>query len=60
MQYNIIITAPSLDPTQNVSGVSSVVQFIIENNKERRYQHFQIGKTDKESSGCWLGSYQIM
>ena len=45
----IIITAPSLDPTQNVSGVSTVVQFIIDNNKEREYQHFQIGKTDKES-----------
>lgn len=50
-QQNIIITAPSLDPTQNVSGVSTVVQFIIDNNKEREYQHFQIGKTDKESGG---------
>ena len=50
-KQNIIITAPSLDPTQNVSGVSTVVQFIIENNKEREYQHFQIGKTDKESGG---------
>jgi glycosyltransferase involved in cell wall biosynthesis len=49
---HIIITAPSLDPTQNVSGVSTVVQFIIENNKEREYQHFQIGKTDKESGGA--------
>ena len=60
MQYNIIITAPSLDPTQNASGVSTVVQFIIENNKERKYQYFQIGKTDRESGGCRLGSYQIM
>ncbi len=34
-----------------MSGVSTVVQFIIENNKEREYQHFQIGKTDKESGG---------
>ena len=50
---NIIITAPSLDPAQNVSGVSTVVQFIIENNKEREYQHFQIGKTDKESGSAW-------
>ena len=32
-----------------MSGVSTVVQFIIDNNKEREYQHFQIGKTDKES-----------
>ena len=51
-QQNIIITAPSLDPTQNVSGVSTVVQFIIDNNKEREYQHFQIGKTDRESGGA--------
>ena len=50
---HIIITAPSLDPTQNVSGVSTVVQFIIENNKECDYSHFQIGKTDKESGGVW-------
>ena len=52
MLRKVIITAPSLDPTQNVSGVSTVVQFIIENNKEREYQHFQIGKTDKESGGA--------
>lgn len=48
----IIITAPSLDPTQNVSGVSSVVQFIIDNNEDSEYRHFQIGKSDKET-GLW-------
>jgi len=58
-QQNIIITAPSLDPTQNVSGVSTVVQFIIENNKEREYQHFQIGKTDKESGGVLQRLWRI-
>lgn len=51
--HRVIITAPSLDPAQNVSGVSSVVQFIIENNKECEYKHFQIGKTDRESGGAW-------
>lgn len=45
---NVIITAPSLDPTQNVSGVSSVVQFIIENNSKTEYRHFEIGKKDNE------------
>jgi len=55
----ILITAPSLDPTQNVSGVSTVVQFIIENNKEREYQHFQIGKTDKESGGVLQRLWRI-
>lgn len=48
---SIIITAPSLDPTQNVSGVSSVAQFIIDNNPECEYQHFELGKKDKEKRG---------
>ena len=47
----VIITAPSLDPEKNVSGVSSVVQFIIENNKEVEYVHFELGKKDKEKRG---------
>ena len=55
----IIITAPSLDPTQNVSGVSTVVQFIIDNNKEREYRHFQIGKTDRESGGILQRLWRI-
>ena len=56
---NIIITAPSLDPTQNVSGVSTVVQFIIENNSDREYRHFQIGKTDRESGGVLQRVWRI-
>lgn len=48
----VIITAPSLDPSQNVSGVSSVVQFIIEKNTRCEYLHFQLGKSDKET-GLW-------
>ena len=51
-KQKIIITAPSLDPAQNVSGVSTVVQFVIDNNKEKEYQHFQIGKMDKEGGGA--------
>ena len=47
----VIITAPSLDPTQNVSGVSSVVNFIIGNNKGHRYIHFELGKKDNERGG---------
>lgn len=45
----IIITAPSLDPTKNVSGVSSVVQFIIDNNPLAEYIHFELGKQDCET-----------
>lgn len=41
---NIIITAPSLNPNENVSGISSVAQFIISNNGGQRYLHFELGK----------------
>ena len=47
----VIITAPSLDPHENVSGVSSVVKFIIDNNKEHYYIHFELGRKDKERGG---------
>lgn len=50
---DIIITAPSLDPEQNVSGVSSVVKFIIDNNKEHHYIHFELGKKDRERGGAF-------
>lgn len=42
----IVITAPSLDPLVNVSGISSVTSFIIGNNRKKEYVHFQVGKTD--------------
>lgn len=48
---NIIITSPSLDPSQNVSGISSVTQFIIDNNKEEKYIHFELGRKDNEKGG---------
>lgn len=49
----IIITSPSLDPSKNVSGVSSVTQFIIDNNTEHEYLHFELGKKDKERGGIF-------
>ena len=45
---NIIITSPSLDPNKNVTGISSVTQFIIDNNKYNNYIHFELGKKDAE------------
>lgn len=47
----IIITSPSLNPEENVSGVSEVVRFIIQNNTTRQYLHFTIGKKDGEGGG---------
>ena len=47
----IIIVSPSLDPTKNVSGVSSVTRFIIENNTSHNYVHFELGRKDGEKGG---------
>lgn len=47
----IIINSPSLDPKVNVSGISSVTQFIISNNKDVEYIHFEVGRKDAESQG---------
>lgn len=47
----VIINSPSLDPSVNVSGISSVTQFIISNNKDVEYLHFEVGRKDSESQG---------
>lgn len=44
----IIITSPSLDVSKNVSGISSITQFIINNNTKHKYVHFELGKKDAE------------
>lgn len=43
---NILITAPSLNPVKNVSGISTVVNGIIENNLNHRYYHYLLGRPD--------------
>jgi glycosyltransferase involved in cell wall biosynthesis len=48
---NILITAPSLDTSVNVSGISSVASFIIKNNLKHNYIHFKLGKKDNEKRG---------
>lgn len=50
---NIIITSPSLDTQQNVSGISSVTNFIIKNNPTIHYIHFELGKKDNEKGGIY-------
>lgn len=46
----ILITAPSLETRQNVSGISSVVSRIIERASGEFY-HFQAGRQDGEKAG---------
>ena len=49
----IIIVSPSLDPRKNVSGISSVTKFIIDNNPTINYIHFELGKKDNEKGGIY-------
>jgi len=49
----VIIVSPSLDPTKNVSGLSSVTRFIIENNPHQDYVHFELGRKDCEKGGFY-------
>lgn len=50
----ILITAPSLDERENVSGISSVVRLIIKSSRESFY-HFQAGRRDGEAVGLgWI------
>lgn len=53
---NILITAPSLDESLNVSGISSLTRTIInKNSKDHTYFHFILGKKDSEKKGFkWL------
>lgn len=51
IMMKIIINSPSLDPKVNVSGISSVTQFIISKNEEVDYIHFEVGRKDAESQG---------
>ncbi len=46
----ILITGPSLDVKDNVSGISSVVNTIISHSPDIEYIHFLIGKRDKEKA----------
>lgn len=51
----IIITSPSLNTNQNISGVSSVTKFIINTNNVNEYIHFELGKKDDERRNFfWL------
>lgn len=52
---NILITAPSLNPNENVSGVSTMVNNIISHNKSHTYFHYLLGKSDRKQNKIkWL------
>ncbi len=45
---NILITAPSLNPEKNVSGVSTVAGTIIKYNHAHHYFHYLLGRPDEQ------------
>jgi glycosyltransferase involved in cell wall biosynthesis len=45
---SVIITGPSLDPDENIGGISAVVSLIINSNKGYNYIHFELGKHDNK------------
>lgn len=46
----ILITAPSLNPDKNVSGVSTVANTIIKFNKHHNYFHYLLGRPDEKQA----------
>ncbi len=54
----ILITAPSLDESENVSGISTLVREIIENNTND-FSHFIAGRRDGEKAGIGWMAKQI-
>lgn len=56
----ILITAPSLDENENVSGISTVVRQIIERGRFD-YTHFQAGRRDdKRSKIVWIFNQLVL
>ena len=56
LPLNILITAPGLDASQNVSGISSVA-LVITKNSSHSFHHYRLGSKDGTSKGLiWLFS----
>jgi glycosyltransferase involved in cell wall biosynthesis len=51
----VLITAPSLDERYNVSGISSIVREIVNNQKTFEQVHFTLGSTDRQKKNLkWI------
>jgi glycosyltransferase involved in cell wall biosynthesis len=52
---NIIITSPSINPNDNVGGISNMTSLLINKNKTVNYQLFILGKKDRENRNLlWM------
>lgn len=51
----ILITSPSINTRDNVSGIANLTHLLVVNNKEVKYSLFTAGKKDRNSRGfLWL------
>jgi glycosyltransferase involved in cell wall biosynthesis len=51
----VLITSPSLNQAQNVSGMAAITSFITRHNVSCSYEHFTLGKADRASrNAVWL------
>ena len=48
---NILITSPSINTKDNVSGIANLTRLLVENNSEVNYKLFTAGKKDNETRG---------
>lgn len=52
----ILITSPSLDTSDNVSGIANLTALLIRHNNHVAYHHFRTGKKDRDLRRVqWLG-----
>lgn len=52
---NVLITSPSLNTKENVSGISSITRLLISYNVKVNYFHFVLGRKDNSKRGLsWL------
>jgi len=55
----IIVTSPSLNPQNNISGIANLTKLMISLNRDVNYQIFELGKRDKEKRGIFWFLKQI-
>ena len=55
----ILITSPSLNTNENVSGISTLTNLLIKNNLEINYTHFKVGREDNQKRNLFWFFYQF-
>lgn len=52
---SVIITSPSINTSENVSGISNLTRLLLDKNQLVNYSHFTVGKKDNQKRNAqWL------